>query len=377
MQDVTFALKAGNGSASSARARPANPRWCALLVGVWPPARGTSASTAPRSINGRRRRSAGTSAICRRTSNCSPAPSPEHRPVRAGARAGGVIAAAKAAGVHDLICQLPDGYETQIGERGAALSAGQRQRIALARALYRRSVPGGARRAELQSRRRRRGGADAGHSRRARARRHRHRRRAPAERAGGVDHVLVMGEGRMQAFGPKDEVLPQAACRRDAGPPAPLKVVSAGRRVTSWHVEHASDDGVIDPPSSRRRLDRRASCCRRASAAGRRPPKLSGAVIAPGSRRRRFQRQEGAAPDRRHRRRDARARRRQVKAGDILVRLDETVTRANLAIVTKGLDELTARKARLESRARRRRAICVSRRAARARVDDPDVARRS
>ncbi len=38
-----------------------------------------------------------------------------------------------------------------------------------------------------------------------------------------------------------------------------------------------------------------------------------------------------------------------VKAGDILIRLDDTVTRANLAIVTKGLDELTARKARLEA----------------------------
>ncbi|AMN40735.1 HlyD family type I secretion periplasmic adaptor subunit [Rhodoplanes sp. Z2-YC6860] len=38
-----------------------------------------------------------------------------------------------------------------------------------------------------------------------------------------------------------------------------------------------------------------------------------------------------------------------VKEGDILVRLDETVTRANLAIVTKGLDELYARRSRLES----------------------------
>src|SRR3954447_11104753 len=37
------------------------------------------------------------------------------------------------------------------------------------------------------------------------------------------------------------------------------------------------------------------------------------------------------------------------KQGDIVVRLDDTVTRANLAIVTKGLDELGARKARLES----------------------------
>ncbi|MEP7030385.1 MAG: HlyD family type I secretion periplasmic adaptor subunit [Pseudolabrys sp.] len=39
----------------------------------------------------------------------------------------------------------------------------------------------------------------------------------------------------------------------------------------------------------------------------------------------------------------------QVKIGDVVVRLDDTVTRANLAIVTKGLTELTARKARLES----------------------------
>lgn len=38
-----------------------------------------------------------------------------------------------------------------------------------------------------------------------------------------------------------------------------------------------------------------------------------------------------------------------VKSGDVVVRLDDTVTRANLAIVTKGLNELTARKARLES----------------------------
>ncbi len=121
-----------------------------------------------------------------------------------------VIAAARNAGVHELILRLPDGYETKLGERGQALSAGQRQRIALARALYgdpflvvldepNSNLDSDGEEALAQAIkgiRDRKGIAV-----------------VVAHRAGilaAVDKVAVMGNGQLTAFGPRDEVLRKA-----------------------------------------------------------------------------------------------------------------------------------------------------------------------
>jgi ATP-binding cassette, subfamily B, heavy metal transporter len=54
---------------------------------------------------------------------------------RPGASRAGVVAAARAAHIHDFIESLPDGYGTMVGERGLKLSGGEKQRVAIARTL--------------------------------------------------------------------------------------------------------------------------------------------------------------------------------------------------------------------------------------------------
>jgi PrtD family type I secretion system ABC transporter len=118
-----------------------------------------------------------------------------------------VLAAAEAAGVHKLILSLPDSYGTHIGEGGMALSAGQRQRIALARALYGNPFlvvldePSSNLDSEGEDALtqailgvRARGGIAIIIA---------HRPSALA----AVDHVLIMDQGTIKLFGNKDQVL--------------------------------------------------------------------------------------------------------------------------------------------------------------------------
>lgn len=134
-----------------------------------------------------------------------------------------ITAAARAAGVHEMILRLREGYATNVGEDGAVLSAGQRQRIALARALYGEpflvvldepnanlDAEGDACLTAAIAAVRRRGGIAIVIA---------HRRSALA----AVDQVLALANGRVLALGPKRHVL-ESALRP---PPLTRAVVTA------------------------------------------------------------------------------------------------------------------------------------------------------
>ncbi len=133
-----------------------------------------------------------------------------------------VIAAAQAAGLHAAILALPDGYDTPISAGGAELSAGQRQRIGLARALYgdpfllvldeanaHLDAAGDAALAEAIGAVKRRGGIVVMITHR------------PAT-LGPATHLAVMQAGRMTDFGERDAVLArmQPAANAPAAPVA-------------------------------------------------------------------------------------------------------------------------------------------------------------
>jgi len=143
-----------------------------------------------------------------------------------------IIAAANAAGVHQLVLGLPNGYETQIGESGTALSAGQRQRIGLARALYgnpflvvldepNSSLDNEGEEALTAAMLgvRARGGVVVVVA---------HRPSALA----GVDLILVMRAGRQQAFGPKEVVLKAALQRPVSTEPKALRLATRSQEAS-------------------------------------------------------------------------------------------------------------------------------------------------
>jgi PrtD family type I secretion system ABC transporter len=217
VQDVAFRLEKGNGLGIIGPSASGKSSLARALVGVWQPVRGTvrldgaALDQWPAAALGRNigylpqdvELLAGT--VARNIARMEASPDADK-----------VIAAAKAAGVHDLILRMPDGYETEIGESGTALSAGQRQRIALARALYGEpflvvldepnsnldSDGEEALTRAIQSVRARGGIAIV----------IAHRPSAIA----GVDLLMVMAQGRTQLIGPKEEVVAKMTRRMPA-----------------------------------------------------------------------------------------------------------------------------------------------------------------
>ena len=120
-----------------------------------------------------------------------------------------ILDAAMAAGVHEMIVRMPQGYNTELGPNGTALSAGQRQRIGLARALYDNpflivldepnsnlDADGESALTQAMLGVRARGGIVVVVA---------HRPSALA----AVDLIGVIQNGRLSAFGPKDEIFAQ------------------------------------------------------------------------------------------------------------------------------------------------------------------------
>src|SRR5258706_3313351 len=225
--DVSFALEAGSGLGVIGPSGSGKSSLVRALVGVWQPVRGKVR------LDGAARDQWSCDALGRHIGYL-----PQDVELFGGtiaqnicrfdtdAGSDAIIAAAKEAGVHEMIIKMRDGYDTQIGEQGGALSAGQAQRVALARALY--GDPFLLVLDEPNSNLDTEG--DEALTRAVRAARERGavvvvvaHRPIGIE---GVDQLLVLKDGRMQAFGPKETVLGQVLQR--VSPPSPIKIVSDG-----------------------------------------------------------------------------------------------------------------------------------------------------
>jgi ATP-binding cassette, subfamily C, bacterial PrsD len=233
VQDMVFRLEKGNALGIIGPNASGKSCLARALVGVWQPARGTirlddaALDQWPTELLGRH-----VGYLPQDVELFSGTVAQNIARFQAEPKADDVLAAAQAAGVHELILRLPEGYATEIGEGGAALSAGQRQRIALARALYGNpflvvldepnsnlDAEGDEALTKAILSIRARGGIAIVIAHR------------PSTLA-GVDLVLVMAQGKAQLFGPKEEVLAKMM-RRPTAAPALLKVVNEPDRVAS------------------------------------------------------------------------------------------------------------------------------------------------
>ena len=267
-----------------------------------------------------------------------------------------------------LLSVLPAGYDTQIGEQGSALSAGQAQRIALARAVYRDPflVVLDEPNSNLDS-----DGEEALTQAILGVRERKgivvviaHRPSAIA----GVDRLMMMNQGphpdhRPEGRGPGQSVATAApwtaAAQGRSGQrerwrmKIPRFIHAISERLEKWATELLP---AAAPGSSRYSIHRHLLAgglivLLLAGGVGgwAATTQIAGALIAQGSvvvdsNVKKVQHPTGGVVGKLNVQDGDR-----VKAGDILVQLDDTITRANLAIVTKGLDELAARKARLEA----------------------------
>lgn len=138
VQNVSFTANAGSVIGIIGPSASGKSSLVRTIVGVWRPARGhvrLDGATLDQWPSGERGRHIG---YMPQSSDLFPGTVAENiARLDPNADDDAIVRAARAAGAHDMIVAFPGGYETQLGEGGANLSAGQRQRIALARALYR------------------------------------------------------------------------------------------------------------------------------------------------------------------------------------------------------------------------------------------------
>lgn len=137
VQNISFSVKAGSvvgvlGSSASGKSSMVR-----ALVGAWRPARGEVRLDGAVLDQWRSTKRGCHIGYMPQSSDLLPGTISENiARLDPNADDGAVIAAAEAAGVHDMIVSFPKGYQTVVGDGGTVLSAGQRQRLALARALY-------------------------------------------------------------------------------------------------------------------------------------------------------------------------------------------------------------------------------------------------